>query len=86
MLFSSWLRNRKRAAPLAARPSPLAPHRRASFRPRLEMLEDRTLLSTYVVNSLTDTGTGSGLAGDLPPDASAGRATTPRSTPVSSAA
>jgi hypothetical protein len=31
----------------------------------LEILEDRTLLSTYVVNSLTDTGSGSGLAGDL---------------------
>jgi hypothetical protein len=33
--------------------------------PRLEALEDRTLLSTYTVNSLTDTGTGSGLTGDL---------------------
>jgi hypothetical protein len=29
------------------------------------MLEDRTLLSTYVVNSPTDTGTGSGLTGDI---------------------
>jgi hypothetical protein len=29
------------------------------------MLEDRTLLSTYTVNSLTDTGAGSDLAGDL---------------------
>jgi hypothetical protein len=29
------------------------------------MLEDRTLLSAYVVDSLTDTGAGSGLAGDL---------------------
>ena len=65
MLFSSWLRNRKNAARRAPRPSPLTPHRRAGFRPRLEILEDRTLLSTYVVNSLTDTGTGSGLAGDL---------------------
>jgi len=34
-------------------------------RPLLDVLEDRTLLSTYVVNTLTDTGAGSGLAGDL---------------------
>jgi hypothetical protein len=31
----------------------------------LELLDERVLLSTYTVNSLTDTGTGSGLAGDL---------------------
>jgi predicted outer membrane repeat protein len=31
----------------------------------LERVEDRTLLSTYRVNSLGDTGTGSGLSGDL---------------------
>jgi hypothetical protein len=31
----------------------------------LEALEDRTLLSTYLVDRLTDTGVGSGLAGDL---------------------
>jgi parallel beta-helix repeat protein len=35
------------------------------FVPRLEALEDRTLLSNYTVNALTDTGAGSGLAGDL---------------------
>jgi hypothetical protein len=33
--------------------------------PRLEALEDRTLLSTYTVNTLTDTGAGSGRTGDL---------------------
>ena len=33
--------------------------------PLLEILEDRTLLSTYVVDSLTDTGKGSDLTGDL---------------------
>ncbi len=33
--------------------------------PGLEMLEERTLLSTYVVESLTDTGAGSGLTDDL---------------------
>ena len=65
MLFSSWLRNRQRSAPAPCRGRPTSPPQRASFRPGLEILEDRTLLSTYVVNSLTDTGTGSGLAGDL---------------------
>ncbi len=35
------------------------------LRPLLEILEDRTLLSTYTVNALTDSGTGSGLTGDL---------------------
>jgi hypothetical protein len=34
-------------------------------RPLLEALEDRTLLSVYMVDSLGDTGQGSGLAGDL---------------------
>jgi hypothetical protein len=36
-----------------------------AFRPRLEILEDRTLPSTYVVDRLLTTGAGSGLAGDL---------------------
>jgi hypothetical protein len=36
-----------------------------AYRPRLEALEPRTLLSTYLVDRLTDTGAGSGLAGDL---------------------
>jgi hypothetical protein len=36
-----------------------------AYRPRLEVLEDRTLLSIYLVDRLTDTGAGSGLAGDL---------------------
>jgi hypothetical protein len=51
-----------------ARKSRLAPsfrRRSRPARPLLEVLEDRTLLSTYVVDSLTDTGTGSGLTGDL---------------------
>jgi hypothetical protein len=53
-----------RSSGTRARRSRLAPASR-SDRPLLEVLEDRTLLSTYVVDSLTDTGTGSGLAGDL---------------------
>ena len=51
-----------------SRKSCLAPsfrRRLRSCRPLLETLEDRTLLSTYVVNSFTDTGTGSGLNGDI---------------------
>ena len=36
-----------------------------AYRPRFEVLEARHLLSTYVVDRLTDTGAGSGLAGDL---------------------
>src|SRR5262249_25064397 len=40
-----------------------------AYRPRLEVLEDRTLLSTYLVDRLTDTwwngGAGSGLTGEL---------------------
>jgi hypothetical protein len=35
------------------------------YRPCLEVLEDRNLLSTYLVDRLTDTGAGSGLSGDL---------------------
>jgi hypothetical protein len=45
---------------------PLRPaHRVRAYRPRFEVLEARHLLSTYVVDRLTDTGAGSGLAGDL---------------------
>jgi predicted outer membrane repeat protein len=39
--------------------------RRRFCRLNLEVLEDRTLLSTFTVDRLTDTGDGSGLAGDL---------------------
>src|SRR5260370_3247861 len=35
------------------------------FRPRLEILENRTLLSVWTVDRLTDTGMGSGTSGDL---------------------
>jgi hypothetical protein len=36
-----------------------------AYRPCLEVLEDRNLLSTWVVDRLTNTGQGSGMAGDL---------------------
>jgi hypothetical protein len=65
MLFSSWLRNWKRSTTSACRRTQTSSRQRARFRPRLESIEDRTLLSTYVVDSLTDTGAGSGLSGDL---------------------
>jgi hypothetical protein len=45
---------------------PLRPaHRVRAYRPRFEVLEARHLLSTYVVDNLGDSGSGSGLAGDL---------------------
>jgi hypothetical protein len=56
---SSCTRSRKRLL------APSFRRRSRSFRPLLGILEDRTLLPTYVVDSLTDTGAGSGLAGDL---------------------
>src|SRR6478609_3789198 len=39
--------------------------RRRRLQPTLLVLEDRRLLSTFTVNSTGDTGTGSGLVGDL---------------------
>ena len=45
MLFSSWLRNWKPAAPTARRRTQASPRQRASFRPRLEAVEDRCLPS-----------------------------------------
>jgi hypothetical protein len=47
------------------RPAPSVRQRPRAVRPLLEVLEDRTLLSTYVVDAVTDTGAGSGLTGDL---------------------
>jgi hypothetical protein len=40
-------------------------HRVRAYRPRFEILEARHLVWTYVVDRLTDTGVGSGLAGNL---------------------
>jgi uncharacterized protein (TIGR03118 family) len=51
MSFSSWLRNSKRSAPAAARRTQTSPRQRASFRPRLEAIEDRCLMSTAVVQT-----------------------------------
>jgi hypothetical protein len=63
MAFSSWIRNWKRslerrwALYQALRRKAAA--RYFATRPRLEVLEDRWLLSTYVVNTTADSGTGS---------------------------
>jgi hypothetical protein len=65
MRFAFWLRNWKRAVSMARRRAQTSVCQRADVRPRLEALEERWLLSTYTVASLTDTGTGSGLTGDL---------------------
>jgi hypothetical protein len=46
---------------VSLRPAP----RVRAYRPHFEVLEARHLLSTYVVDRLTDSGAGSGLAGDL---------------------
>jgi predicted outer membrane repeat protein len=62
---SALLRLLRRPARIHMKRCPTKPRRRTSFRPRLEVLEDRSLPSTYVVNNLGDTGDGLGNAGDL---------------------
>jgi hypothetical protein len=64
-LFDNLLARSSRTRSRKSRLAPSFGRRSRSFRPLLDVLEHRTLLSTYVVDSLTDTGTGSGLAGDL---------------------
>src|SRR6516225_9619873 len=53
----------RRHAPSPARLA--APGKRHPFRPRLELLERRLVPVTYTVTGTGDTGTGSGLTGDL---------------------
>ena len=52
MLFSSWLRNSYRSAPRARRRTQTSHRQRASFRPRPDALEDRSLLSGYQQSNL----------------------------------
>lgn len=61
MSVPSWFR-RGIAVPKSKRPTQC---RRSRIRPRIEMLEDRSLLTTYTVNTLLDTNTGSGDTGTL---------------------
>ena len=52
MLFSSWLRNPERSAPAARRRTRTSPRQRAGFRPGVQALEDRSLLSGYQQTNL----------------------------------
>jgi uncharacterized protein (TIGR03118 family) len=51
MLSSSWLRNWKCSAPAARRRTQSSPRQRPGFRPRMEAIEDRCLMSTAVVQT-----------------------------------
>jgi probable HAF family extracellular repeat protein len=59
MLFSFWLRNRKRFSSARRIGKQTPPVKRATQRPRLETLEDRCLPSTFVVTNTNDSGSGS---------------------------
>ena len=59
MLFSSWLRNWNRSAP-ATRRTQTSSRPRARFRPRMEAIEDRCLLSGYQQTNLVGYQTGIG--------------------------
>src|SRR5262249_49089167 len=69
MWFSSWFGKRQRSAPSGR--SHASPHKRSSFRPRLEALEDRWLPSQVglTVTSLADSGPGTLRAAILTADA-----------------
>src|SRR5262249_38108138 len=64
-LFDGFLARSSRTAARQKGHAAKDHQRPRSLHPLLEILEDRTLLSTYLVDRLTDTGAGSGLAGDL---------------------
>jgi len=64
-LLGTLLARSSRTRSRKTHPAPGIRRRLRSFLPLLDILEDRTLLSTYTVNSLTDSGTGSRLTGDL---------------------
>ncbi len=66
-LLDTLLARTSRTRSRKTRPAPSIRRRSRSFRPRLEILEDRTLLSAniYVVNLAGDAGSGSGLTGDI---------------------
>src|SRR5262245_44702289 len=60
MWFSSWVHNRKRShSGQPSRTQRSSPGKRATFRPRLEALEDRWLPSTLTVLNNLDSGPGS---------------------------
>jgi uncharacterized protein (TIGR03118 family) len=51
MLFSCWLRNSNLSAAAPCRRTQTSPRQRANFRPRLEAIEDRCLMSTAIVQT-----------------------------------
>jgi hypothetical protein len=61
MLLSSWLRNRQRSAPAPRRGRHTPPRERAGFRPRLEILEDRTLFKATLPKNHTFTAADKGV-------------------------
>ncbi len=64
MLSASWFRRLTMGSPTRARrPRPRRTHSRRSVLPRLEGLEDRKLLSTFMVTNLNDSGAHSLRAG-----------------------
>jgi hypothetical protein len=71
MWFTSWLRNSKRSDPGERLPTRASRRPRATFRPRLEALEDRWLPSQIglTVTSLADSGPGTLRAAILTADA-----------------
>jgi hypothetical protein len=54
MWFTNWLRNSTRPARSTRRPPS-----RGRYRPRIQVLEDRTLPSTFLVSNVADSGPGS---------------------------
>jgi hypothetical protein len=59
MLCSSWLRNWKRSTPAPRRHIATSRRPRADFRPPVEALEDRCLLSALTVTNIQNSGRGS---------------------------
>jgi hypothetical protein len=59
MFFSSWPRKRTPPGASEARRTSKPTPRQATFRPRLEALEDRCLPSTLTVTNTLDRGPGS---------------------------
>src|SRR6516162_7122502 len=64
-MFRDWRRQKASRAPKRAAWGYGAPRGHSRIRLRVEVLEDRTLPSVFSVNSLGDTGSGSGTSGDL---------------------
>ncbi len=57
MLFTPWHRRLTTGPPTQSRrPRSRRTHSRRSVLPRLEMMEDRRLLSTFMVKNLNDSG------------------------------